>query len=223
MNRSTFRHSRVLRIALPAALAVAGVGLTAPLVAQDAQLPGVADASRVAAGSYAVDPNHTLVGWRVDHFGFNDYFGIFGSVTGTLDLDPAAPETAKLDVTIPITSLAVASEGLKEHLLRPGKDGAAPDFFGADPVPARFVSTSVTRTGPDRATIVGDLTLNGKTRPVAIAARFTGAGTNPMNKAETVGFEGRAMLKRSDFGIATFVPMVSDAVVLDISAAFERK
>ncbi len=86
MRISTFRSARALRIALPAALAVAGIGLTAPLVAQDAQLPGVADAGRVAAGSYTVDPAHTLVGWRVDHFGFNDYFGIFGNVTGTLDI-----------------------------------------------------------------------------------------------------------------------------------------
>jgi len=207
-------------------IALAGISLAAvPVLAQTeaTQLPGAADASRVTAGSYAADAAHTLVGFRVNHFGFNDYFGIFGNVTGTLDLDPADPAAAKLDVTIPVAQVSVASDELKEHLLRAGKDGAKPDFFGPEPAPARFVSTMVTPTGPASAQIVGDLTLNGVTAPVMIIANFTGAGANPMSQAETVGFEGRAMLKRSTFGIETFLPLVSDEVELDITAAFEKQ
>ena len=214
------------RLFVPAILAAAGLAVAAPVLAdhhEEPSLPGVVDASRVTAGTYATDPSHTLVGWRVNHFGFNDYFGIFGDVTGTLELDPANPSAAKLDVTIPISSVATASKGLKDHLLRPGSDGAAPDFFGPDPAPARFVSTMVTPTGETTAQIVGDLTLNGVTAPVVIAAQFTGAGANPMSKAETVGFEGRAMLKRSTFGIDAFLPLVSDEVELDISVAFEKQ
>ena len=211
------------RYALPLAGSIA-LAAAFPLVAQQSvSLPGQVELSRVEAGTYATDPNHTLVGWRLNHFGFNDYFGIFGSIEGTLQLDPANPEAAKLDVTIPINEVALASAGLKEHLLRPGKDGKAPDFFGPDPDAARFVSTSVTRTGETKAMIVGDLTMNGVTRPVAIAAQFTGAGANPMSKARTIGFEGRAVLNRSDFGLATFVPVVSDQVELEISAAFEKQ
>jgi len=64
-----------------------------PLIAQSApQVPGVKDTSRVAAGTYTTDPGHTLIGWRVSHFGFNDYFGIFGDATGTLTLDPEKPQ-----------------------------------------------------------------------------------------------------------------------------------
>lgn len=214
------------RLTTTAILAAAGLAVAAPVLAdnhEEASLPGVVDVSRVTAGTYATDPSHTLVGWRVNHFGFNDYFGIFGDVTGTLDLDPADPAAAQLDVTIPIASVTLASEGLKEHLLRPGSDGAAPDFFGPEPAPARFVSTSVTPTGDTTAQIVGDLTMNGVTAPVMISAKFTGAGANPMSQAETVGFEGRAMLKRSTFGITTFAPMVSDEVELDITIAFEKQ
>ena len=211
---------------VPVILAAAGLAVAAPVLAdhhEEASLPGVVDVSRVAAGTYAADPNHTLVGWRVNHFGFNDYFGIFGDVSGTLELDPADPDSAKLDVTIPISAVTVAASGLKDHLLRPGSEGAEPDFFGPEPAPARFVSTMVTPTGEITAQIVGDLTMNGVTAPVTINARFTGAGANPMNNAETVGFEGRAMLKRSTFGIDTFVPLVSDEVELDITAAFEKE
>ncbi len=212
-----------LRYALPLAGGLA-LAISAPGFADEAPaLPGQVDLSRVTAGTYATDPAHTLVSWRLNHFGFNDYFGLFGGIEGTLQLDPAKPEAARLDVTIPIADVTVAAEGLKDHLLRPGKDGAAPDFFGPNPAAARFVSTSVTRTGETEATIIGDLTLNGVTRPVAVAAEFTGAGANPMNKAETVGFEGRARIKRSDFGLTTFVPVVSDEVDLTITAAFEKQ
>ena len=65
--------------------------------------------------------------------------GIFGDVTGWLHLDPADLGKTKLDVTIPISKVTVASAGLRDHLLRPGKDGGKPDFFGDAPADARFV------------------------------------------------------------------------------------
>lgn len=202
-----------------AAAALVSVGAIAQMPAK----PGAIDPARVTAGTYQADPAHTLVGWRVDHFGFSDYFGLFGDVTGTLTIDPANPAAAKVDVTIPINP-TVASGALRDHLLRPGKDGKAPDFFGPEPSPARFVSRSVTpASSGTSAYIVGDLTLNGVTRPVAIQAAFTGAGANPMSKAETVGFSGRALIRRSDFGIDYGIPLVSDEVTLDITAAFEKK
>jgi polyisoprenoid-binding protein YceI len=196
--------------------------VSAAAIAQMPAMPGVADPARVTAGTYRADAAHTLVSWTVDHFGFSDYFGLFGDVTGTLTIDPANPSAAKVDVTIPINP-TVASAGLRDHLLRPGKDGKAPDFFGPEPSPARFVSRSVTvGSSGTSAYILGDLTLNGVTRPVAIQAEFTGAGANPINKAETIGFSGRSMIKRSDFGINYAIPMVSDEVELTIAAAFEK-
>jgi polyisoprenoid-binding protein YceI len=200
-------------------LALAATGLATAQM--PTEKPGAPDPSRISGGTYSSDPNHTLVGWRVDHLGYTDYFGLFGDVTGTLALDPANPAAAKVDVIIPVNPL-VASAGLREHLLRPGKDGKAPDFFGPEPKPARFVSTKVT-PGADgtSAYILGNLTLNGRTNPVGIQARFNGAGT--MMGTETVGFQGRALIRRSAFGIATGIPFVSDEVELDISAAFEKK
>lgn len=200
--------------ALAAALSVAAIAQI------PAEKPGAPDPSRVTGGTYTADPNHTLVGWRVDHLGFSDYFGLFGEVTGTLQLDPANPGAAKVDVFIPIKPV-VASAALGEHLLRPGKDGKAPDFFGSAQAPARFVSTEVHPLEDGvRAHMIGTLTLNGVTRPVEINARFNGAGT--MMGKETVGFEGRAKIRRSDFGLGTGIPLVGDEVELDISAAFEK-
>jgi polyisoprenoid-binding protein YceI len=100
-----------------------------------------------------------------------------------------------------------------------------PDFFGPAPAPARFLSTSVKVDAKDKtkATITGDLTLNGVTKPVTFEAEFTGAGANPFNKKATVGFEAETSIKRSDFGVNAFIPFVSDEVELDISVAFEKQ
>lgn len=213
---------RLLPILAPAA----ALGLLAvPLLAQmPAEAPGKPDRTLVKAGTYKLDPNHTLVAWHVDHLGFSDYFGLFGDITGTLVLDPKNPAAAKVDVTIPVSKVLTASKGLNEHLLRPAKTaGGKPDFFGPEPADARFVSTEV-KPGRDgvSATITGRLTLNGVTRPVTIAAKFYGAGKSPMGGAETVGFSGKASIMRSQFGITTGIPMVGDKVDLEISAPFER-
>jgi polyisoprenoid-binding protein YceI len=211
-----------------AALALAGgmFALAPAPIAQGApQLPGAKDPARVTAGTYAADPNHSLIGWEVNHFGFNDYYGLFGDVAGTLVIDPANPGAAKVDVTIPVANVTTASKGLTDHLLRAGKDGAKPDFFGPAPAPARFVSTSVKVDAKDKtkAMITGDLTLNGVTKPVTFEAEFTGAGANPFNKKATIGFEAETEIKRSDFGVNYAIPFVSNEVELDISIAFEKQ
>lgn len=214
---------RLLLAAAPA-FALISWGSYAALNAQAAPAspPGKIDPARVTAGHYTVDGGHTLVGWRVSHWSISDYFGIFGDVAGTLHLDPQDLAATKLDVTIPVTKVTVASVGLRDHMVRPGKDGAKPDFFGPDMADARFVSAAIRRTGPLKADITGDLTLNGITRPVTLAAEFTGAGPHPRNNTLNIGFKARAAIMRSEFGLAYGVPTVSDRVELDITAAFEK-
>lgn len=218
----TISASRLAAMAAATALAIA-----TPLAAQMAmQKPGAPDRGRVAAGAYTVDPHHTMVGWRVDHMGIAPYFGMFGDVTGTLQLDPANIGATKVDIVIPVSKVTTASAGLSEHLLRaPQQPGAAPDFFGAAPADARFVSTAVVR-GPGRgkARLTGQLTLLGKTRPVTLDVTFYGAGKLPamVGGAEQVGFTATGTIRRSDFGITMAIPLVSDEVKLDIVAAFNK-
>ncbi len=209
---------------LPLILVAATAAIATPIVAQQAmQTPGAKSPAAVTGGTYTLDPNHTLVGWTVDHLGFNDYFGIFGDVKGTLVLDPKNPNAAKVDVTVPVSKVTTASAGLTSHLLRAGKDGGKPDFFGPNPADARFVSTRVQAQG-QRAKIAGNLTLNGVTKPVVLDATFSGAGKAPamMGGKETVGFHATTTIKRSEFGVAYGIPMVSDDVRLNITAAFEK-
>jgi len=203
-----------------AAIAVIALASTA-LVAQQAPSgpPGSRNPAAVVAGSYTADPNHTLIEWTVDHLGFTPYFGLFGDTTGTLTIDPARPNDAKVDVTIPVSKVLTTSPALIAHLLRAPKDGAKPDFFGPNPADAHFVSTKVTASG-ETAKVEGNLTLNGVTKPVTLDARFHGAGK--MSGKDNIGFTAMTTIRRSEFGIAFGIPMVSDEVKLKISAAFAK-
>lgn len=194
--------------------AAAAALLASPVSAQAPAAPAAA-AQAVVAGTYKVDPNHTQVVWSVDHLGFSRLYGMVGQVTGQLTLDPAKPQGATLAVDIPLSGLSVTSAGFAKHL-------ASPDLFDIAKFPtARFVSRTVSVNGQS-ATITGDLTLHGVTKPVVLDARFYGAGVNGMSKAQTVGFAATAKLKRSDFGLGYAAPAVSDEVSLDIAAAFEK-
>lgn len=189
------------------------VALPFAALAQD--LPGAADPSRITGGRYAVDPDHTQVTWSVDHMGITPLTGMFGRMSGTLELDPKTPDAAKVEIVLPVAGLVVTSEEFGKHL-------ASPDFFDAAKFPeARFRSTKVTASGDD-ATIDGELTLHGVTRPVTLSATFFGAGLNPMNKQENVGFTASATLKRSEFGLGYGVPVVSDEVKLTLVGAFAK-
>jgi polyisoprenoid-binding protein YceI len=203
---------RKLLIALPLLVA-------APLMAQmqmPKEAPGKADAKRVTAGVYAVETNHTLIEWSVNHFGFNNYFGLFGGATGTMKLDPAKLAATTLSIDIPISGLTTTNSKLNEHL-----SGA--EFLNTAQFPAaKFVSTMVMPKG-NNAQIMGNLTLHGVTKPVTLNATFIGAGVNGFSKKETIGFQATTRIKRSEFAMGSFVPLVSDAVDLKISVAFEKQ
>ncbi len=202
---------KTLILALGAAIAAAPA--LAPALAQDAtHVP-----STVQAGTYAVEPTHTQVGFTLLHLGFSYYSGVFSGASGTLQLDPAHPDAARLDVTIPIGSVSTTSAKLDGEL-------KGPAWFDASAHPtATFTSTRVTPTGPGHADIAGTLTLHGVSRPEVLKARFIGAGVNPLDKHYTVGFEATGAIRRSDFGVKTYVPLVGDDVQLTIAGAFERQ
>ena len=198
---------------LLAALAASPLALS-PLVAQPAASFN-RDPAAVRAGTYVLDSDHGKITWTVDHFGLSRYSGQLTEVRGELTLDPAALERSSLRVTIPMGKGGTLHEGLDHHLR-----GA--DFFDVERHPeARFVSTRIERTGERTARITGDLTLRGVTRPVSFEAVFNAAGVHPVSQRYTIGFDGRATLQRSQFGIDYVIPAVSDAVELHLEGEFQ--
>lgn len=199
-----------------AACLLTAAAATLPAIAQmPKEVPGKADPARATVGTYNADSAHTQIMFAVNHLGFNVYYGIFGDATGTLTIDPAKPGAAKVMMEIPMSGITTTSAKLTEHL-----KGA--DFFDAAKFPtAKFESTSVTASGAN-ATIAGNLTLKGVTKPVTLKAKFIGAGKGPMNGLETLGFEATTTISRSAFGVSYGVPFVPDAVDLNITVAFEK-
>ena len=175
----------------------------------------IQDAKAVKAGTYKVEPYHTQVVFGLSHFGFTNFTGTFSDASGSLQLDPTNPVAAKLNISVPVQSVLTPVGKLNDEL-------KSTDWFDAAKFPtATFTSTKVTPTGANAATIDGALTLHGVTQPISLKARFLGAGTNPINKAYTIGFEAIGTIKRASFGVNKYVPLVGDDVNLTINGAFE--
>jgi polyisoprenoid-binding protein YceI len=200
-----------MRAYRPAAL-IAGLVLMAGAAAAQPVSP-----ASVQAGTYAVEPSHARVLFAVDHMGTSTWYGDFTRASGTLKLDPKNPAASQLEVSVPTASVSTTNTVLDGEL-------KAADWLDAAKYPAMtFRSTKVTVTGPGRATVAGELTLHGVTKPVVLDARFKGAGPNPMTKAYTVGFDATGKIKRSAFGVTKYVPLVGDDVELILSVPFVRK
>lgn len=68
--------------------------------------------------------------------------------------------------------------------------------------------------------MTGDLTLHGVTKPVTLDVTVNKLAENPLAKKEEAGFSATATLKRSDFGMKTFLPAIDDEVklILEVEA-----
>ena len=169
------------------------------------------------AGEYTLEPHHTQVLFAINHLGFSTFYGTFSGASGTLKLIPGNPSLSQLDVSVPTASVNTINDTLNGEL-------KSADWLDAGAFPTMtFHSTKVTMTGPQTADVTGDLTLHGVTHSETLQAKLNTPGVNPMDKAYTVGFEVSGHIKRSDFGVKKYVPLVGDDVQLIISAPFEHK
>lgn len=207
---------KTLSLPLIAALALA---IPAPTLAQSpaSRDPATHDPAKVEAGTYDVDPNHTQVMFSVSHMGFSTYTGTFSGASGELALDPGNAGASTLKVKVPVASVMTTSGKLDEEL-------KSAQWLDAGQYPdMTFVSTRVTVVGKTRAKVVGELTIHGVTKPATLEVSFIGAGANPLDKKYTVGFEATGEIKRSDYGVKTYVPLIGDMLHLRIAGAFEKR
>ncbi len=177
-----------------------------------ASLSAVAGAAIAAPVNYELDPGHTHVFFSWTHFGFSHPAGRFDKIEGDFQFDAADPTRSSITVTIPIDSIDTGVAKLDEDLRGPG-------FFDAAKFPtATFKSTKVQRAGAHGLKVSGILTLHGISRPVVLDVTINKIGMHPMAGRAAAGFDATAMLKRSNFGIAKYVPNVSDEIMITISS-----
>jgi polyisoprenoid-binding protein YceI len=164
-----------------------------------------------AAETYKLEPTHTSVTFQYTHFGFSHPTGKFMNAVGTVTLDEATPANSSVEVSFAIDGVNTGVPALDAHL-----KGA--DFFDAAKFPtATFKSTKVEPTSATTAKVTGDLTIHGITKPVTLDVTLNQKGPNMMKKL-TAGFTAKGTINRSDFGISTYVPAVSDQIDLYIEA-----
>ena len=162
-----------------------------------------------AAEQYSIDPAHTFPHFEVSHFGFSTHRGQFNSSAGKLVLDRAA-KTGSIEITVQTASVGSGDPRLEAEL-------RSEKFFNVEKFPLMtFKSKNLKFNGEMPASAEGELTLLGVTRPLTLAITQVKCGTHPLNKKDVCGAEVTGSLKRSDFGMKTFIPMVGDEITLRI-------
>jgi len=170
------------------------------------------------AADYAIDKQgqHAFVNFKISHLGYSWLWGTFKDFDGSFSFDAAKPEQSKVNVTLKTASVDTNHAERDRHL-------RSDDFLNVAKHPtATFESTSVKSTGGGTADITGNLTLNGVTKPVVIAARFIGEGDDPWG-GYRAGFEGSTTLTLKDFDIKMDLGPASQTVDLIISVEGVRK
>ncbi|MFJ8107689.1 YceI family protein [Streptomyces sp. NPDC096132] len=170
-------------------------------------------------GVYTVDPLHSTIGFSVRHAMIANVRGRFTAFEGILKLDGTRPTRSEAYLTVQTGSV---DTGVPER----DAQVAGPDFLDSATFPLMsFRSIGVFDAGDDRFRVGGYLRIKDVELPIRIDLEFGGASqdTDGQNR---VGFEGRATLQRSDWGLdwntplATGGVLISDKVklLLDISA-----
>lgn len=170
----------------------------------------------LAAETYQLEKTHVDLLFSINHAGFTEKHGSFRELDATLRYDGEHPENSQVDVTVKMGSVDTGFPARDTDL-------KSDKFFDAAKYPEmHFVSTKVTREPDQTLRIDGELTLHGVTKPLTLHAKLNKAAPNPFDKRPTVGFSATGSLKRSDFGISTYLPMIGDGVTLTIDAEFNR-
>jgi polyisoprenoid-binding protein YceI len=147
---------------------------------------------QVPAGTYAVDPSHSSVGFEVRHMGIATVRGAFRRFQGTID---ATGDQPVLNGTVEAASVDTGDENRDGHL-------TAPDFFDAEQYPEiEFHTTSIDEAGDGQIRLTGEITIKGVTEPLELTGTALDGGADPWGN-DRVGFEVEGVIDRRKFDLA---------------------
>lgn len=190
---------------------VRGASVVVALTAASATLAQAAP--RLKTGTYRIDPSHTYAHFRIGHRGLSVMHGRVAARQGTIHIgdDPAASGIA---ITFDPASVDTGDD-TRDQDLRDTKG-----FFNVEKYPSiTFKSTDV-RFDEDQleqASVAGQLTLHGVTRPVTLAVEDIACKVHPHKEDRYVcGFDARTTIQRSHFGMDAMPKGVGDRVRLSL-------
>ncbi len=172
-------------------------------------------------GTYAIDPQHSRLGFVARHAMVTKVRGRFHEFEGVTHIDGTDPSRSSAQLRIAVASIDTHLAVRDEHL-------RSNDFLGAQEHPyITFDTTGIEEVEPARFRVTGDLTIKGITRPVTFDLEYTGAATDA-DGVPRIGFEGSTTIDRRDWGVSwnaaleTGGVLVSDAVRLEIDVSAIR-
>ena len=142
-------------------------------------MTATATLNTLTAGTWAIDPTHTEVGFVARHLMVSKVRGSFTDVSGTVE-SPRTSTESVANVTIKTASVDTGTADRDGHLTQ-RRLLRLRDLPRHDLRLHRF----------DGDTLTGDLTIKGVTKPVTLDVEFNGVATDPWGN-EKAGFEATA-------------------------------
>ena len=166
--------------------------------------------------TYTVDGSHTFPRFSYSHFGYSTQLSSFGKTTGTVVFDAQA-KTGAVDIVIDTTTVNTGFADFNGHI-------QGEDFLDTAKFPkATFKSTKVVFEGDKPASIEGQLTIKGVTKPVTLTVTSFQAMPHPMMKVPALGANAFVTIKRSEYNAGKYAPYVGDEVRIDIAIEAQAK
>ena len=142
---------------------------------------------------YDVDPDHSTIGFSVDHMVVSKTRGQFMEYTGFIEMDPDAKTVKTIEATIKTPSITTNHQKRDAHL-------KSPEFFDVEKYPTMtYKMKSYHKTG-NSYTAVGDLTLHGVTKEITLVGNFNGVNKDPWGNTRA-GFTAEGTVNRKEFGV----------------------
>ena len=141
-----------------------------------------------------IDPAHSEVNFKVKHLVISTVSGHFDKFEATIEASHDDFSDATISFSADVDSINTKNEQRDGHL-------KSPDFFDMAKYPKMsFVSTSVKKLSDYELQVVGNLTLRGVTREVALEVMYNGTVAG-FDGRQVAGFEISGKLSRFDFGL----------------------
>ncbi|WPC67886.1 YceI family protein [Rhodoferax ferrireducens] len=170
---------------------------------------GTVVTSTLAADTYTIDPAYSPANFDIARVGFSSQRGTFKKTHGKVILDFAA-KTGSVDFTIQSASIDMGSAAWTSHLSDPG-------LFNVKKFPTmNFKSEKLVFDGEKVVAADGLFTMLGVTKPLRVTVKDFQCGNSSVDKRSLCSGNITAKLKRSDFGLTKYIPVVSDEVSISV-------
>ncbi len=176
-----------------------------------------------SAATWAIDPDHSSIQFKVRHLMVSNVSGKFGKFQGKVISDEKDLRKSMVEVSIDAASVNTG-------VVKRDEDLRSPNFLDVEKYPTiAFRSKNVETAGEGMLKVTGDLTIHGVTRSVVLDVEGPSPELkDPWGKFRR-GVSATTKINRKDFGLTWNQALeaggvvVGDAITITIDAEFVRE